>query len=59
MAEPVIRERPEVEKLRYAMLVLTRKARDDDPHLRAYVLMLGGSLGFSALLDAEDDLTPE
>lgn len=46
-------ERPEIEKLRYAMLELTRRALADDPHLRAYVLMLGGTLGFADLVDAE------
>ncbi len=54
MKEPILRERSEIEKLRYAMLELTRRARDDDPHLRAYVLGLGATLGFSALLDAEN-----
>lgn len=51
---PIIRERNEVEKLRYAMLVLTRLALADDPHLRAYVLALAGSLGFSALVAADE-----
>lgn len=49
----VIHERTEVEKLRYAMLDLTRRALADDPYLRAYVLALGGTLGFTALVDVE------
>lgn len=48
-----LRERSEVEKLRYAMLNLTRRALRDDPHLRAYVLTFGATLGFTALVDAE------
>lgn len=51
---PVLRERPEVEKLRYALLKLTRLALEDSPLLRAYVLTLGSTLGFTALIDSED-----
>ncbi len=53
---PVLRERSEVEKLRYAMLELTRRALANDPHLQAYVLTLGSTLGFVALCDAEHPL---
>ena len=48
-----LRKREEIEQLRYAMLELTRRALADDPHLRAYVLALGATLGFTALLDSE------
>jgi hypothetical protein len=51
----ILRERTEIEKLRYAMLELTRLARDNDPHLRVYVLSLGHTLGFDVLLDTEPD----
>lgn len=47
--EALVQERPEIDKLRYALLELARRALDDDPHLRAYVLTLTGTLGFHAL----------
>lgn len=50
------KERSEIDKLRFAMLHLTRLALEGNDNLDVHILSLGSSLGFVAMVELCDAL---